>query len=122
MASFKFQKEDLMAIVLCLRRTNFHDSKDSEELSKIKQLTPGVISILLEMCFGNYNSNLIWKFAFYPDKSQFDSIDQLYDYLIDPCSSLVSDKAISLQELVEKYPEVQTLLELKQYIDENYTS
>jgi hypothetical protein len=122
MASFKFQKEDLMAIVLCLRLTNFYDSKDSEELSRIKQLTPGVISILLDMCFGNYNSNLIWKFAIYPDKSQFDSMDQLYDYLIDPCSSLVSDKAISLQELVEKYPEVQTLLELKQYIDEKYTS
>lgn len=59
MYNFKLTKVDLAAIVLCLRRTNLLSSTDSEEFLGVKKLVPGVISILLEQCFGEYNSELV---------------------------------------------------------------
>jgi hypothetical protein len=117
-SSFNLTKIDLAAFILCLRKTNIIRATDSDDLLEIKRLVPGVISILLEYCFGKYNSNLIWEYAMKTDNNKFTTLDELYDYLSDPNSNLVSDNAASLEELLKDYPGSKMLLDLKKFIDE----
>lgn len=80
----KLTKEDLMAMILCLRKTYIISVHDSNDLEEIKQLTCGTVSILLSLYFGEYNSELIWLYAINSDKNKFESVDELYNYLVDP--------------------------------------
>lgn len=105
MYNFKLTKVDLAAIVLCLRRTNLLSSTDSEEFLGVKKLVPGVISILLEQCFGEYNSELVWAYAMESDNNQFESLDELYEYLKDPYSNIVTtDSALTISQLMNIFP------------------
>lgn len=105
MYNFKLTKVDLAAIVLCLRRTNLLNPTDSEELLGVKKLVPGVISILLEQCFGEYNSELIWAYAMELDSNQIESLDELYEYLKDPYSNIVTtDSALTISQLMNIFP------------------
>lgn len=101
----KLTREDLMAIILCLQKTCFVDIRDCEDLAEIKQLACGTVCILLNLCFGEYNSELIWLYAIDSDKNKFESIDELYDYLSDPYSSIVQkDSALTIPQLRELFP------------------
>lgn len=122
MSNLKLIKEDLLAIILLINKTNTISIADDQEIMDFKMLVPGVIAILLVQCFGEYNSKLIWNYATNSDKNKFNSIDELYDYLNDPYSRLVTDKALSLKELLKIYPEYKTLIGLKNYIDEEVNS
>lgn len=101
----KLTKEDLMAIILCLRKTYMVNIQDSDDLEEIKQLACGTVSILLSLYFGEYNSELIWLYAIYSDKNKFESIDELYDYLLDPYSNIVqNNSALTISQLRELFP------------------
>lgn len=117
-SSFTLTKIDLAAFILCLRKTVVVHTTDSEDLLEIKRLVPGVICILLEYCFGKYNSELIWEYALKTDRNKFSTLNELYDYLSDPNSNLVSDTASSLEELLKNHPESKMLFDLKKFIDE----
>lgn len=114
----KLTREDLLTIIVCIQKTWFIDSKCSEDLIEIKQLACGTVCILLELYFGKYNSDIIWLFAINSDKNKFSTFNDLYDYLSDPNSELVSDVASSLDELLENHSENKMFLDFKKYIDE----
>lgn len=65
----KLNREDLLAIIVCIQKTRFVDSKCSKDLIEIKQLACGTVCILLELYFGEYNSELIWLYAIGSDKT-----------------------------------------------------
>lgn len=101
----KLTREDLMAIILCLQKTCFIDIRDCEDLEEIKQVACGTVCILLNLCFGEYNSELIWLYAIGSDKNKFESIDELYNYLLDPYSGIVQkDSALTISQLRQLFP------------------
>lgn len=114
----KLTREDLLAIIVCIQKTLFVDSKCSKDLIEIKQLACGTVCILLELYFGEYNSELIWLYAIGSDKNKFSTFNELYDYLSDPNSELVSDVASSLDELLENHSENKMFLDFKKCVDE----
>lgn len=102
----KLTREDLIAIIICIRKTYIDDIYDSKDLEELKQIVCGVVCNLLNLCFGEYNSELIWLYAIGSDKNKFESIDELYDYLIDPYSNIVTeDSALTLSQLRKLFPD-----------------
>lgn len=57
--TYKVTKVDLIAIILCLEKANTFDDSDSKEINELKNILPGVICLLLNQCFGSYNTELI---------------------------------------------------------------
>lgn len=55
----KLTREDLIAIIICIRKTYIDDIYDSKDLEELKQIVCGVVCNLLNLCFGEYNSELI---------------------------------------------------------------
>ena len=57
-------------------------------------------------------------YAIGSDKNKFSTFNELYDYLSDPNSELVSDVASSLDELLENHSENKMFLDFKKCVDE----
>lgn len=99
--SYKKFKSVLLAmqIIDC----KFQEKKPNEESQfYINNLEP-IISILLEQIFGPKNSDLIWSFI--NGKSVFNNIEELYDFVTDDYSELVStNSALTLDQLSSLFP------------------
>lgn len=74
--------------------------------TKVFGALESAINLILVLYFGEQNAELFWDFVYNSENNQFESIEELYDYLKDSYSQLVrKDSALTLDQLRELFPQ-----------------
>ena len=115
-------KQNIEDIVKCINRINTLDFRDDKKLLDLRLLISGVLTNLLEGYFGKHNTNLLWNYSI-ESSSPFNNFEELYEYLSDPYSILVSStSALSLDKLCSKFPDEKMFKKFQIFINSNPNS
>lgn len=99
-------KENLESIVLGIKKMFMLDTTNSATALKDKMYICQAIINLLNLCFGEYNTQLLLRFCINHPKNHFNNINDLYQYFSDPHSHLVNENsALTVNQLAKLFPE-----------------